>query len=511
MEKIKSWIKNHKLEVGILFGMLLLGAFMRLYRIDGYLTFLGDEGRDVIIVRRIFTELHPPLIGPGTSIGNMYLGPLYYYLMAIPLLVANFNPVGPALFIALLGVGTIFFVWWVVREFFPTEKENWGALVAAFLYAISPVIIIYSRSSWNPNIMPFFSLVCIYGMWRVMIKQQIKWLVVVAISFAFVMQSHYLGLLLVPTLGILWIIGVMKTGSKRKFIFYSIFGLGVFLALMSPLVIFDMRHGGNNFEAIKKFFTERETTVAVKPWKAVPAMWPILNLVTTDLVAAKNGVLGGLMTGILGGAFLFVAFFKREKFDEKKMVTMVVIALWVGFGLLGLGLYKQHIYDHYFGFFFTAPFIILGGILGKVLKDKRRIFTIAGGLLVLVLLVTNILDSPLRSAPNKQLERAQVVAGRVDEISQGEKFNFALIADNNYDSAYRYFLNLRETKVTDIDPLNTKETITEQLIVVCERVKEKCDPTHNPKAEVANFGWSKISEEYDNIFGVTIYKLSHTK
>src|SRR5438105_4200957 len=104
MDKIKSWIVNNKTEFVILIVILFVGAFFRLYKIDQYMTFLGDEGRDVIIVRRLLIEHHPPLIGPGTSIGNMYLGPAYYYMMAIPLFLSNFNPVGPAIFIAVLGV-----------------------------------------------------------------------------------------------------------------------------------------------------------------------------------------------------------------------------------------------------------------------------------------------------------------------------------------------------------------------------------------------------------------------
>ena len=90
MEKITTWIKSNKLEFCILTLILAVGAFVRLYRIDGYMTFLGDEGRDVIIVTRLLKELHPPLIGPGTSIGSMYLGPLYYYMMAPALLLAKF-------------------------------------------------------------------------------------------------------------------------------------------------------------------------------------------------------------------------------------------------------------------------------------------------------------------------------------------------------------------------------------------------------------------------------------
>ena len=52
------------------------------------MTFLGAEGRDVIIVRTLLVKADPILIGPGTSVGGMYLGPLYYYFMAPFLLLA---------------------------------------------------------------------------------------------------------------------------------------------------------------------------------------------------------------------------------------------------------------------------------------------------------------------------------------------------------------------------------------------------------------------------------------
>ena len=217
VSKIRSWILLNKKEFLILLLILLVGAFMRLYRISDYMTFLSDEGRDVLIVRRFITELHPPLIGPGTSVGNMYLGPLYYYMMAPALLLANFSPVGPAVQIALLGVVTVFFVWFITREWFPVKTTggiqvslNVGALVAAGLYAISPTVITFSRSSWNPNIMPFFSLLSIYSIWKVYESRGASrgvggWLITLGISYAFVLQSHYLGLFLAPTLFVFWL------------------------------------------------------------------------------------------------------------------------------------------------------------------------------------------------------------------------------------------------------------------------------------------------------------------
>jgi 4-amino-4-deoxy-L-arabinose transferase-like glycosyltransferase len=257
--KIVDFFRKNKLDLLVLFIILLVSAFFRLYKIDAYMTFLGDEGRDVTIVRRIITQLHPPLIGAGTSIGNMYLGPLYYYMMVPPLWIANFSPVGPAVQIALLGVVTVFFIWFIGRTWFGKT----AGLVSAVLYAISPTVIIFSRSSWNPNIMPFFSLLSIYSIWKVYESREAsrevgRWLITLGISFAFVLQSHYLGLLLAPTLFIFWLLSflkVRKTDAKKYFVRNSLIGIGLFLVLMSPLLIFDIRHGGTNFNAITAMVT----------------------------------------------------------------------------------------------------------------------------------------------------------------------------------------------------------------------------------------------------------------
>jgi hypothetical protein len=39
---------------------------------------------------------------------------------------------------------------------------------------------------------------------------------------------------------------------------------------------------------------------------------------------------------------------------------------------------------------------------------------------------------------------------------------------------------------------------------------EKCSPTSNAKAQVANFGWSKIDGEWQ-VMGATVFKLIHAR
>lgn len=527
-KKIKSlvitlslWIKKNPWEFGLILVILLIGSFLRLYKIGQYLTFLGDEGRDAIIVRRLLVNKDLILVGPGTSIGNMYLGPLYYYLMAPALFLANYSPVGPAVQIALLGIVTIFLIYLISRQWFGVK----AAITSSFLYAIAPTVIIYSRSSWNPNIMPFFSLVCIYSLWRVWKKEEFKWFIPLLISFAFMLQSHYLGLLFLPVVGFFYILTFLKlkvrkearntqeyieNKIKRRELFkYSIISLLFFVLLMSPLVIFDARHGWRNFSSMSKFFRERQTTVSARPWTALPKIPEVAEKISTRLLAGRNKNVGKLILAVLSIPSLILVM-NRKKMKKNEQSAYFLIFCWLFVALVGLGLYKQEIYDHYYGFFFAAPFMLVGGfiegIFNSLNKFGKAIVVICFGIIVFI----NLKENPLKYPPNKQMQRSIEVAEKIKQEYNGEPFNLAVIAERNYEDGYQYFLEKMKLPVIDIDALKADETIKEQLFVVCEMEKEKCNPTNSPKAEVANFGWSKVENEW-NVFGVTLYKLTHTK
>lgn len=506
--KITDFVKKNKIEIIILGLVLLVGAFCRLYKISEYMTFLGDEGRDVIIVRRIFTELHPPLIGPGTSVGMMYLGPLYYYMMAIPLLISGFSPVGPAVMVALLGVATIAFIWWAGRTWFGRST----GLIAAGLYAISPTVIAFSHSSWNPDIMPFFALLSMYSVWKVWRQRKLNWLIVLGISSAFVLQSHYLGLLLVPTLFIFWLstlVDLKKNGGAKLFVKKSLLGMGCFLFLMSPLLIFDLRHNFMNSGALYQFVLERDTTISGSPWQALPKLPPVFNLINSSLLVGKNTPAGIISSVFIAGGiiYLFVKnFIKHKNFRIKG--EYVLLLSWMAFGLFGLALYKQSIYDHYLGFLFPVPFFLIAIFLSKLLKDGKiaKALAVVG---IACLIVLNLIQNPFRFGPNRQLQRAKDVAEKVLSLDGEKPFNLAVLAETNYEDGYRYFLELSGGKVLHADRWDSS-TIADQLFVICEKEASKCDPTHSPKAEVANFGMSVIKGEW-NVDGVIIYKLAHAQ
>src|SRR5690349_18152073 len=127
-------------ENWFLIATILLAAFLRLWQIGDYMNYLGDEGRDDLVVYNILHG-HLTLLGPTSSVGSFFLVPIYYYFMAPFLWLSHYQPVRPSIMVALLVVVTVYLVYKIGEK---TFSKNVG-LISAFLYSISPILIIYSH------------------------------------------------------------------------------------------------------------------------------------------------------------------------------------------------------------------------------------------------------------------------------------------------------------------------------------------------------------------------------
>jgi 4-amino-4-deoxy-L-arabinose transferase-like glycosyltransferase len=515
-----TWIKKNRNEFVVLLAILLISLFLRLYQIDAYMTFLGDEGRDALMIKRILTTADIPLIGPPTSIGNMYLGPLYYYMMSVPMAIFWLNPVAAAVMVAIIGTATIGLIYFFSRVWFGRIP----AVVAAVLYAVSPVTITYSRSSWNPNPAPFFALLALLGLYSARKRNNFLWFILTGVSLAFAVQMHYLALILVPIFGIFWVYEFVSRKHKknisenkigmRNFWLGTVFSVLVFLLLMSPLLIFDIKHNWMNFRAISTFFSNRETTVNLN---VLNTLGRLPSVYSYTLVGRYMGGENPWVYLSLAILILLIPIFTIYKFifirnqtlfikSKKLNWPLFVLSVWLLVGVLGLGLYKQTIYDHYLGFLNPSIYLIIAALVGIFLYLKKiNTYTKWSVVFILVALITyfNLAKSPLLVPPNNQLERTNKIADFIIEQSEGKPFNFALIAKHNYDAAYQFALDVKGHK-----PLQVPFDITDQLFVVCE--DPICEPINHPKYEIAAFGWAKV-ERQEEFQGVKVFKLVHNK
>jgi hypothetical protein len=158
---------------------------------------------------------------------------------------------------------------------------------------------------------------------------------------------------------------------------------------------------------------------------------------------------------------------------------------------------------------FPVPFLLIG-ILISNLVSMGRILKWFGLALLVYLAAINLAANPFLKSPHRLLQGAIDASKTIEQNSSGKPFNLAVIADNNYEAGYEYFLLRDNYPVIEIDS-QKPDTITDQLFVVCELLpSNKCDPTHNPKAQVANFGWSKIESKW-YVDATVVYKLVHSK
>ncbi len=516
-EKIKKYISHHKIEITLLIVILVIAAFFRIYKISDYMTFLGDEGRDAIVAKDIL-QGNFTLLGPRASAGDFFLGPIYYYMMAPFLLLSNLDPVGPAIMVALFGVATVFLVYYVGRKFFNAR----AGLIAASLYAISPLVIAYSRSSWNPNVMPFFSILMLYLLFVAVKKQTYKLFLIVGLLLGIAMQLHYLTTFLGVIVFFFMLVGeplFEKKNLLKRYTYHYLEIFAGFIVGISPFLAFEVRHGFPNITTIFKFIFEDNAAKGYNIHQSfLGNIWDVFFRLFGRLVTKfpppdqiNVGLHTNLQVWFVGTIILAVVSIFALKYVKEKL-KVLLLALWLFFGILLFGFYKKSIYDYYLGFMFPVPFLLVGGLLNHLSELKKfKWMGIIAGVVFIVLVVINLSGNPFRYQGNKQRDQARRIAEAVLAQTGGKPFNFALLTKGNSDHVYRYFFEIENRAPVTLENIIVdpeRKSVTDQLMVVCE--DQECHPLGNSLWEVSGFGRAEITGEWSVPF-VKIYRLVHYK
>lgn len=477
-----------KLNMCLIILLLATAVFFRFYAIRDYAVLLGDEGRDMIIMRNIFVKHDLPFLGPTASVGGFYLGPIYYWMAAPFLLLSGFDPAGPSYMVAILGVFTVL----ILFKFLKDEIGFWPSVLSSFLYATAPLVVRYSRSSWNPNPMPFFSLLLIYFIYKAIKKQNYVYYFGVGACFGIVIQLHYLSLILAP-MGLLIII--FNERFKRILLSIILITIGS-LVTFSPFLFFEIKNDFPNFKTILEFAT-RGSTIGYSG-NILQSVAGTANLFLTWITKIEYSLYTQLYFWISSSIVLASLIYKWK--SSQKLVLSIGLIYFLG-GVFFLKLYAGQLHDYYFGIIFPAPFIIFG-LLTHVLWNKliTRIAVISFFAITLALFVTKGFYTSL---PNRLIEQTNIIADAVIKSAGGKQFNFALVSQSNSDHAYRYYLEIKGHPPTSLE-----ENVTDQLIVLCEQ--KECEPLGHPLWEIAGFGRAEIVEVHSLAdYGFKIYTLIH--
>ena len=237
------------LTTSIVVSLFLLAFFIRWYKLPQYLFFGFEQGRDAQIIKNIYQLKDFILVGPPTSIGGVFHGPFYYYMMALPLRLGGGNPLVAAFFLVLLGAVAPPLIFLLTKDIL--KSMVFGLLAGVFL-ALSFEYILYAR--WLSNVSAAYTFVALsfYSLWKYIEEGKSYHFLLfcffssIAILFQMMLAAQFIFVVM-----ILFITKIYKLPDRKTFTL----SLTIILVLFSPLILFDVRNQHISLNSIVNFIS----------------------------------------------------------------------------------------------------------------------------------------------------------------------------------------------------------------------------------------------------------------
>ena len=483
-------IKNILTKNWFFLILLTIGIFFRLHRLEEFITFLGDQGRDAIVIKRIITFEHFPALGPVSSVGQVFLGPFFYYLIAPFLALFKFDPVGLAFGSAFYSTIGIIFIYFILKKI--DEKI---ANIFLILSTFSWILINNARFSWNPNLLPYFSFFTLY-FFSLFFEKNLFFPFLAGMFFSFSTQLHYLAFLLTPALILFFLINYKKVFEEFSFFIKKIifFMIG-FLTFYLPLILFDLKHQFLNTKNFIKLFTSEKIIKSTSFYERFQET--LINF----FHFAFNFKISYFLTFIFF-IFLFIYFLKNKLFYKKPLFQLIFLSFFVF--ILGFSALNSLRHYHYYNTIYLNFFVILAIIFKDIFLIN--FFTKA---LVFVFLVFFINQNRLNYSfrypeGNFQTKIAQKIAKSIIDNNPKTPYQIVPIPFTEMDGHIRYYLEIMGKR-----PLpEESDQEGEELYILC--YEKECDALNHPQWQIAAFKNKKVDKIW-KVDRVKIYKIIHGK
>lgn len=357
-------------------AIVFFSVFLRVYKFDDWLIFKTDQMRDSNMVSHSF-EKGPqelPLLGPRAGGTVLRLGPIFYYFeyLATVLIQSTEPPVFayPNLLFSLL---TIPLFYYLSKKYF---SRDWS-MVLTSLMGVSFLAVEYSRFAWNPNSVPFFTLLFLYSIMEIFDHNQKSkswWVMLAGASFAITTQLHFSSFITMPFFILAFLaINWKNLGGIVTWKNIAIF-LGITLLFYTPVIVSDTFNNGDN---IRQFFYSLGTK------SSDHTLW---SNIKKDIyyfgkyfLRILTGYMGGnriwhmLTLPFVGGSLLAsYALFRKESDPNRKNFILLSVGLFFIYVVVYVPLAYNIDRPRFFLPVLAIPFIFFG-FLGEYLLKKSQL------------------------------------------------------------------------------------------------------------------------------------------
>jgi len=429
-------------EKVILFFIIVIGSFLRLQGIfTNSFAFTYDVGRDMINVSQIVLFHKIPLIGATTGLPGLFYGPWWYYILTVPFFLSKGNPQGVAFFIALSGIISIIVGYILGKKI---AGKFLGVIFAAYI-SFSPTIISTASQIWNPNLIPFFSMVIFFILLHLYkethnYQKQTMYMFFLGIFLGIIVDMEVVaGLLFTLGTGIALFV-TMRSLLLSKRIFFLFLGL---LLIEIPRIFFELRHSFLMTKTIISFF---ESIFVKHPQSSLSLQFPQKIVALQNLwdatVANHIPFLGEAL--LLFICIVLFIYYTRSNLTEKYFLKTLLTILAVT--VCGILFFSHDIWDHYLVAIPVVSVFLLSlsiNIMGRNTKYHYSSLLSLAIFFILLNPIQLLLDfkKPLWEGDASVYRNQLSVIDYVYTQAHGQQFKYVVYTPPVYAYSYQYLFS----------------------------------------------------------------------
>jgi len=330
-----KWILNNKL----LLVILLLGLLFRTYNFEKGFSFAHDQDLYSWIAKDIVMNKHIRSVGQITSVDGVFIGPFYYYLMALFYGIFNMNPMSAIIPLTFIGLFNIWSFYYLGKTYF-TKRIG---LTMCFFYAISWGCASFDR--WSVPTQPTITW-CIWYLFLIlgMLKGRIKLLPLYGLLIGFLWHIHIALLPIIPIPVIAYLLSKGSLGIKIKKIYWKnlVVSILLFFVVSAPFWFFELKYHFSQVNGVM---------AAMKITNLGPTGYlKLLKVLEASASEFRIRIFNGwnfadikFLWYLLIGIFVFLQLFRRIAWKQSLCVWM-----WIFLILLAQFTSKKQVSEYYF-------------------------------------------------------------------------------------------------------------------------------------------------------------------
>lgn len=411
-----------KKEKLLLFVLVAIGFFLRIWRLRELMGFDYDQEVAAFAVDNILSG-KLTLIGQEISIGGVFIGPAYYYLLSLFYWIFAGDPLGVGYMVAFFSIGTMLLLFFLAKELF--NKRT--AFLSLAFYVTSSQINFYDRTTAPSNLIIFMVLLSIILLLKIRKGKTRVFPLLVLSTFGTMIHLHPSTLVIIPIIIFFWILWKIPRPSPSQIVT----GFIAALLVISPMILFNFRHD----YLISKGIIIALNTPGEQAYFFLFKFLTLLNIQFDNLVSLfAIDKFGTVLATLL--LMIFWKFTPKKKRD--------ILTIWILIPLIVFSFYSRHIPEYYLLTSTPALIYLIAVVINSLLK-KYHVSIVY--LFLSLIIFLNLKEIWAFQNPYGFFHKQQAI----DFIKKqsGEEASVSFDTNLGLEAGFRYLLKKNNVKIAD--------------------------------------------------------------